>query len=322
VTSDRVAGVTPAATLHVGLGQIGAEILKVATASRWTEPVAIVDPRLVRGAGAAALPIYATAAEAAREIGRADWPSIALHATSSSVETVAPQILELIELGCDVISTCEELTSPWDAHSRISEEIDARARMVGRRVIALGVNPGFVMDALPLFMTGVMSKVHRIRVSRAVDTAKRRGALQEKTGAGLSLEEFDERCRAGNMGHVGLRESMLLLAHGLGWKLEKDSQTLEPYANATGSSVLGIRQTAKGSTLDGHELELSLEMALGHPKPQDTLELDGEPPISVLIHGGVHGDMATAAIVVNAVAGLGGLAPGLRTVVDLIGARA
>ncbi len=63
------------------------------------------------------------------------------------------------------------------------------AKSNGITVLGTGVNPGFVMDALPLVVSGVCQKVERIESVRVVDVSTRRGALQKKVGAGMTVEE-------------------------------------------------------------------------------------------------------------------------------------
>ena len=72
------------------------------------------------------------------------------------------QIVEILAAGLDVVSTAEELSFPWLAHPAEAAEIDAAARRAGKTVLGTGVNPGFVMDALPLFLTGICQRVNRV----------------------------------------------------------------------------------------------------------------------------------------------------------------
>jgi 4-hydroxy-tetrahydrodipicolinate reductase len=58
-------------------------------------------------------------------------------------------------------------------------------------------------------------------------------------------------------------------------------------------------------------------MYVGAPDASDTIELTGEPNLRMVIPGGTHGDMATAAIAVNAIPALLAAPAGLRTARDL-----
>jgi hypothetical protein len=58
-------------------------------------------------------------------------------------------------------------------------------------------------------------------------------------------------------------------------------------------------------------------MFVGAKNPADTIELQGEPNLSLTIPGGTHGDVATAAVVVNAIPTILAAPAGLRTSRDL-----
>ena len=52
-------------------------------------------------------------------------------------------------------------------------------------------------------------------------------------------------------------------------------------------------------------------------KRYDAVQIDGAPPIDMVIRGGIHGDLATATLVMRAVPSVVAARPGLRTVLDL-----
>ena len=58
-------------------------------------------------------------------------------------------------------------------------------------------------------------------------------------------------------------------------------------------------------------------MYLGAQNPHDSILIDGVPPVDMTIRGGVHGDRATPAIIVNSLPRIARLEPGLRTMIDL-----
>jgi len=222
---------------------------------------------------------------------------------------VAPQIEEALAAGLHVVSTCEELAYPALRHPEIAARLDAEARGRGLTVAGTGVNPGLVMDRLPLTLAQACARVERVRVERVVDAARRRGPLRAKVGAGLTPEAFRDGVAAGRLGHVGLAESAALLALGLGFAGDRVDETLEPVLDAAGV-VLGVLQTA---TAAGGRVSLRLQMSVDAPNPHDRIVVEGDPPLDVTIAGGTHGDRATVGTVVNLVAGIGGLGRGLVT---------
>lgn len=257
----------------------------------------------------------------ALEGGSAD---VAIHCAGSFLDTVEEHFLELFSYGLNVVSTCEELSYPWFHHKEVAERIDEAARRHEVSILGTGVNPGFVMDLIPLVLSNASLKITGVYVERVVDAASRRGPLQRKIGAGLSVEEFEERARTGRFGHVGLVESVAMIADGLGLRLERTEQRLLPkildrevrteFANVTPGRVGGIDQEAVG-IVDGNPLiRLKLQMYVGAREPHDTVELEGVPPLSLTIKGGTPGDVATVACTVNAIKRVAAAPPGLLTV--------
>jgi 4-hydroxy-tetrahydrodipicolinate reductase len=227
-----------------------------------------------------------------------------------------------------VVSSCEELAFPWVRYPEISNKLDRRARETGVRVLGSGVNPGFVMDLLPLMMLTTCQQVRTIRVQRIVDVSTRRIQLQRKAGVGLSAQGFQRGATDGAIGHVGLRESVFMVADTLGWRLEDVTETLEPviaqerrkteFYSVEKGYALGLRQTARG-VMNGQEvLRLELEMSLAARDPRDVIEIDADPPIRMLIPGAIQGDAATAAILANCVPAVArGRQTGLLSMRDL-----
>lgn len=254
-------------------------------------------------------------------------PDVVLHATRSSLTATAPQLQECIAVGADVISTCEELAYPWGRQPQIAADLDAAARAAGVTLLGAGVNPGYAMDALPLMLTAVCAGVRAVRVVRIVDAAQRRGPLQHKIGAGLVPDEFRRHVGEGTIRHVGLSESLHMIAAALGWRLDAGDEMITPvlaeraivteHVTVEPGQVAGVHQIARGYIGGNEVITLDLSMYVGAPDPQDTVEIDGNPPLRMTIAGGIHGDVATAAIVVNAIASVRKAESGLLSMADI-----
>lgn len=315
----------PVDTLHFGLGPIGLGILTTGLAQGGIRPRCAVDVDIHRTTQALAslgqnLPIGRTLDALAPEQRR--LATVAVHATSARAAQVKDQILALVEAGLGVVSTSEELAFPSGANRPIGAAIDAAARARGVAVIAAGVNPGMVMDSLVVHLSSVMTRLQRIVVERVVDTGTRRLPLQRKTGAGLTVEAFEEGTSSGAIGHVGLRESAEMIARAVGWELDRVEERIEPVVpdgSGDGANVLvrGLRQTARGVVAGEERISLHLLMATGARDPHDRIELDGDPPLRLLIPGGVAGDVATAGVVLNLVQRVRHWPPGFHTVADV-----
>ncbi len=254
-------------------------------------------------------------------------PALAIHTTGSSLQAVAPQLHALLREGVDVVSTCEELAFPADANAEVAAELHDQAVKAGVTLLGTGINPGYVMDAWPLYMTVPCQEVRAIRATRVQDASDRRGPFQRKIGAGLDESEFRRRADAGEIRHVGLTESAHMIAAGMGWSLDELTETIEPimapralqteHVSVAAGQVAGVRQEGVGIAGGRQVVTLEFRAAVGLDESYDAVSIDGVPPVEARIDGGVHGDLGTAAVVVNAIPRVAAAAPGLTTMKDL-----
>jgi len=252
---------------------------------------------------------------------------VAILATVSDLPRLGPQIISLVETGLPVVSTCEELFYPWESNKHWAEKIDRAAKDNKVAVVGTGVNPGFLMDALPAMLTAVCNQVDRIEVRRYQDAQFRRIPFQKKIGAGLTFEEFERRKNEGSLRHVGLSESMHFIASQLGWQLEKTEDKIEPVISdrtiqtesllIVSGNVAGVRQTGRAWMNGEEKIRLIFQASVGEPDSYDEIEIFGTPHIRSRIMGGVNGDMATCSIILNACHSILKATPGLRTMADI-----
>lgn len=252
---------------------------------------------------------------------------VAILATVSDLPRIGPQLLSLVEAGLPVVSTCEELFYSWESSREWSERIDKAARDKGVAILGTGVNPGFLMDALPVMLTGICNQVDKVEVRRYQDAQFRRIPFQKKIGAGLTFDEFENRKQEGTLRHVGLTESMQFISRQLKWNLEKTEDRIEPViADRTIASesmtihsghVSGLRQMGIGWVNGEEKIKLVFQASVGEPDSYDEIEIFGEPHIRSRIMKGVHGDLATCAIILNACRSILKASPGLRTMADI-----
>jgi len=252
---------------------------------------------------------------------------VALQTTVSSLSAAALQIQDLLHCGAHVVSSCEELSYPWQTEPYLAAEIDRQARAAGRAVLGVGVNPGFLMDFLPLALTAICRQVRKVTVLRYQDARARRLPFQRKIGAGLSPEQFDARKADGSLRHVGLIESMHMIASRLGWTLDRTQDTVEPIIaeqrvasddiTVEPGQAAGVRQLGLGFVSGEEKIRLDFRASLGEPDVQDTVIIDGDPPLRFTVPDGVNGDIATCALLTNAIPSIIDAEPGLRTMADL-----
>jgi hypothetical protein len=242
---------------------------------------------------------------------------VAVVCTSSSFSAIAPLVRACLARGLHVVTTCEEAVWPRLRHGALAQAIDVDARAAGRAVVGTGVNPGFLMDALPAFVTAIAARVDDVTVTRAQDARPRRKPFQDKIGVGLTPEAFAAKVSAGGFLHRGLEESCALLASALGGVDVDAAAFVVDHAavvdDATGL-VRGVRQRCVWA--GPPRVELRFEAWLDHDDPRDEIVVRGVPDLRVRADG-VHGDVATRAIAVNAIDVVGAAQPGLRTMLDL-----
>ncbi len=252
---------------------------------------------------------------------------IVVHTTRSYFKDVYEQLESIAKAGLCVVTSTEELLYPQLHNPGLAVKLDGIARKHGSTILGTGVNPGFVMDTLALVLSGVCRNVSSIKMARRVDAATRRMPLQRKVGAGMKPAEFRKLVKQGKLGHVGMMESMFLVATGLGWKLTTTRERVEPvlaekrqvtrYFIVAAGEVAGIRHTAAGFLSGRKVIDMDLRMYIGAHDPMDFVEIDGDPGLRMVIQGGVAGDEATVATLVNAIPRVLESEPGLMTMLDL-----
>jgi 4-hydroxy-tetrahydrodipicolinate reductase len=318
---------------HVGLGPIGAGIVRQVAAKKGLTIVGAVDidpAKVGRDLGEvvnAGRRLRVKVEADLRLALRAARPDVVMLCTSSALRAVAPQVETILKAKTPIVSTTEELAYPWYNQKRLAASIDAMAKKARVAVLGTGVNPGFVMDALAITLTGVADRVDRITINRIQDARIRRLPFQQKIGSGLTVEEFAEQVGKGKVRHVGLTESIAMIASAMGWTLDGVTDEIQPkIATARVSSefvtvepgrVCGLIQDGTGFVGGKPIVRLHMEAYLGAPESYDSIDIEGVPRLSMRIAGGVHGDVATTSIAVNSIPKVIQAPPGLHTMRSL-----
>ena len=317
----------------VGLGPIGAAVARQLVTRKGFRIVGAVDIdplKIGRDAGdilglGRTLRVKVTP-DIAKTL-KAVKPDVAVMCTLSTLKNVLPQFEEVLKRRVPIVTTTEEAAYPTRATLRFARRLDAAARKARVAVVGTGVNPGFLMDALPIALTGVCERVERIEVHRVQDARIRRLPFQQKIGAGLTTEQFQLGVNRGTLRHVGFAQSIQMIADAVGWKLDRVTDEVKPkICEVTVASdllavdpgyVSGIVQDGIGYVSGKARIQLHLEAYLGAPQSYDSVLIEGSPRIYSKIEGGVHGDIATASMTINAIPAALTAPPGFRTMRDL-----
>ncbi|NUQ67528.1 MAG: dihydrodipicolinate reductase [Phycisphaerales bacterium] len=318
--------------VHVGLGPLGIRIANDLIKREAGQIVGAIDasPSLVDKPLCEIVPSADPRLKIAPSLDAFDnWESVdgVVVATSSDLLSCEATFRGLIERGKAVVSTCEELVYPWLRHLALAEDLDDLCLQHGGRLLGTGVNPGFLMDFLPAAMTSVCNGVREVRCYRIQDASSRRIPFQKKIGAGLDDDQFAAKIKDGSLRHVGLGESLHFIAHYAGLKVERWEEDIGPVraerelvcglGTIPKGRAAGVRQVARGYTDERCVVHLEFQAAIGQDQPHDRVVIEGEPSIDMVIPGGVHGDIATSAIVINAIPRLIKAAPGLHTMATI-----
>ncbi|MBM3817529.1 MAG: dihydrodipicolinate reductase [Acidimicrobiia bacterium] len=317
----------------VGLGPIGAAVARQLAVRKGFQIVGAVDvdpAKVGKDAGDVVelgRRLRVTVTDSIGRTLKATRPDVAVLCTSSSLKAVQPQFEEVLKHRVPIVTTTEEAAYVAPKNRRIAKQLDEAARKAKVAVVGTGVNPGFLMDALPIALSALCERVDAVTVHRVQDARVRRLPFQQKIGAGLDREQFARGVEHGTLRHVGFTESMHMIAAALGWRLDRVTDDIvpkiatEPVASdllaVDPGYVCGIVQDGIGYVNGDARIHLHLEAYLGAPESYDSVIIDGSPRIHSTIRGGVHGDIATASMTVNSIPAVLAAPPGLRTMRDL-----
>jgi 4-hydroxy-tetrahydrodipicolinate reductase len=323
--------------VHVGLGPVGARIIRhIVNEREGLRYVGAIDvfPEIVgKDLGEVAevgkkLGIKVSAE--AKKVFKETKPDIAIYSTVSFLKGIFPQIAPAIESGVNVISTCEQLAFPNFADKELTKKYDELAKKHNVTVLGTGINPGFLMDIRPIVLSTGCMEVRKIEVTRQMDASLRRKPFQKKIGASLQPDEFKKAIEQGKItGHVGLEESICLIADALGWELDKvivedvqpiiaEEKVSSQFYTVRKGQVKGVKQKAYGIVKGEEKIHLLFTAFLGATPSFDEVRIKGNPEIDAKVSPCWHGDDGTTAMVVNLIPTVINAPPGVLTMNDIV----
>jgi 4-hydroxy-tetrahydrodipicolinate reductase len=331
---------SPLRIVHIGLGQIGIGVINsiIARGGKHSKLVAAVDsnPSLAGKKLREFIPdapnliIEPTIESAVKRLKGKRGADVATLTTGSTTKSCAESLMTLSSAGLHVVTSCEELSYPALRSKSLTAKLDKHAAKNKTVIIGTGVNPGFAMDCFALACTAPCTKVRSITVTRSLDATKRRYQLQKKIGVTMDIAAVEKLIQQNAIGHVGLRESIAIIAAGLGWKLTRIEEKFSPivadrviaseHFRVEPGQCKGLSMLGYGRIKNQTVITLDLTMAFG-VDTFDQVQIDGDPPLTVRTTTGFPGEASTVGMIVNCVDAAPLLTPGVRTMLDLFRAR-
>ena len=259
-------------------------------------------------------------------------PGTVIHSTGSFFKEIHQELMQSVRAGYNVITIAEEMAEPWAADMVLADELNEEAKKYGVTVLGTGINPGFVLDALAICLSGACCNVNKIEAERINDLSPFGRTVMATQGVGITPDEFHEGINKGTIvGHIGFKQSITLIARALNWQLDKIEEEKEPiisstkretpYVKVEPGMVAGCHHRAYGY-LNGKAV-----ITLKHPQqvcPEaenvetgDYIRIDGTPPVNMSIKPEIPGGQGTMAMAANMVPVVVSASPGLKTLLDL-----
>ena len=259
-------------------------------------------------------------------------PDVVCICTQSNLDEITAQVEPSVEAGCNVLCIAERLSYPWASDGLWAERFDALAKEHGVSVLGTGVNPGFVLDALPIMLSSVCLRVERIEASRVNDLSPFGPTVMASQGVGTTVEQFEAGVANGTIvGHIGFRESIGLIANAMGWSVDEIVETREPIVTTVERStphvhvavgdVCGCRHVGRAYSKGELKIQLVHPQQI-HPEMEgvdtgDYVKIIGDPNVQVVNSPEIPGGKGTYASTGNYIPLIVAAAPGIRTVVDM-----
>jgi 2,4-diaminopentanoate dehydrogenase len=270
--------------------------------------------------------------QADRNTALAQPADILVVATTSFLRDVAGDLRAGVERGLNAMTTAEEASYPWLADARLADELHQLAVEHGVSILGVGLNPGFIFDALLLVASGISWNIDSIRLKRVVDVSQFSATIQRRLGIGYSRAEFEAGVESGSIrGHMGFPQTFSLLCRCLGRTLERVDKEFEPliaesayvnerlavHAGETAGFIQRTRAVVDGASWTAAEFIAHVDPASVGLAAEDSMLVNGYNPIHLVISPGCQPQRGAAAMVANCIPRLVEARAGFLTVADL-----
>lgn len=304
-----------------GLGRLGQCLVASSLDSPRLDLVAVVSRR----AAPPWVPDTVMTCEDLAEVASAFPDAFVLHANHALDDDLADVLGECASLGLDVV-TSSGLFHPESQLDDRGRALDALALRNGTRVLASGVQPGMLLDALPALLLDLAPGWRSVVATKPSYAREWPLSARRMQGIGCAPHELESEIP------YPLTASARLFASAVG----RDVVTLEERRIAQvaegdlilddevvpSGAAIGFRQECIMTLEGGRQVTLVWEPTVASAPSESfayRLDVDGLSRLDVRISGTFCDDPypATAARMVRAASAARGLTPGLHHVTDL-----
>ncbi len=259
-----------------------------------------------------------------------------------------PEVIRILHSGKNVVTPLGWFFPPSSVGVA---EVEAACRKGGVTLHGTGIHPGGITERFPLMLSALCRNVRHVRAEEFSDirTYPAEAVVRDVMLFGKTPEDAAKSPMLDLLGN-GFKQSIDMLAAGLGFELDPEKRSLHEMAVATApiATPVGVLETgtvaAQRFTWQGlvrgeavATVRVNWLMGQEHLDPPWTLgaagerfevEIEGEPPAHLTFHGlhppDIHGDLgrnpgiiATANHCVNSIPYVCRAEPGIRTYLDL-----
>ena len=136
--------------------------------------------------------VKVTSLENAKEMLETVKPDVAIVTTMSLLNDVYDALMLCAKLGINAITTCEEAFYSWNSNPKTTKAIDIIAKQTGCTITGSGYQDIYWGELISAIAAST-HKITKIKGSSSYNVEDYGIALAEAHGAGLTLDEFDEK---------------------------------------------------------------------------------------------------------------------------------
>jgi len=226
-------------------------------------------------------------------------PDVMLDASSTHIKELYPIFMKALEARVNVISVAGEAFNPWHIEPELAKTLDETAKRNGVTVVGTGLHPGFYLDVLPLFFTGVCGEVRKIISDRCTDTARAGPTFRSQIGLGLPKDVVEKKLAEGKTAsRFGDATEIYFIADCLGWEITDVRDEIHllisnivrdhsPDYKIEPGQVYGLRYECYGIKDGEKVIEIKSTLCVDPTLETDgfvphyTLTIEGEPSLTI-----------------------------------------